>query len=263
MLRLALDTSGETSWLALADECRVRAERQSAGNATHAEALPDLVSGLLADAAASTDDIGAIVLGAGPGSFTGLRIGFAFAQGLAFARGLPVTTVSSLKAMAIGAVIAADDRQPRIFLPYLDARRNEVFAAATYFDGQIHHEILSDRIVSRSDVLGELGSALATRQIDPRIEVVLISCPTQPQLVVSSGAVIVARTIAPTRQAAGLLELARQDPAQASREGCPPDRRLTLTALSALQPNYLRAVAAKTIAERQARAPVGSIDLPS
>ena len=79
--------------------------------------------------------ISAIAFGAGPGSFTGLRIACAIAQGLAFARGLPVIGVSTLEAMA------EECGAPRV-VACLDARMHEVYyAALEKRDGQWHRVI--------------------------------------------------------------------------------------------------------------------------
>jgi tRNA threonylcarbamoyladenosine biosynthesis protein TsaB len=68
-----------------------------------------------------------IAVGVGPGTFTGLRIGVATARALAQARSIPLVGVSSLQALALGAVA---EGQGGMVVPVLDARRGEVFAAA-------------------------------------------------------------------------------------------------------------------------------------
>jgi tRNA threonylcarbamoyladenosine biosynthesis protein TsaB len=80
------------------------------------------------DAAVGWDDLEAIAVGVGPGTFTGLRIGIATARALAHARGIAVRPVSSLAALAD----PLDASRPR--LPLIDARRGELFAAL-YDDG--------------------------------------------------------------------------------------------------------------------------------
>lgn len=84
--------------------------------------------GLLAAAGLSAADIGAIVVGVGPGGFTGLRIGLATALGLGQALGVPVTGASSLEGLALAILDAAPDAE--LAAPVIDARRRELFCAA-------------------------------------------------------------------------------------------------------------------------------------
>jgi tRNA threonylcarbamoyladenosine biosynthesis protein TsaB len=88
----------------------------------HATELLPAVGDVMAQAGVAFDDLDAIAVGVGPGTFTGLRIGVATARALAKANELPVRTVSSLAVLAAG--IAADVR-----LPLIDAKRGEVYAA--------------------------------------------------------------------------------------------------------------------------------------
>lgn len=82
----------------------------------------------LSGAGAGLDEVATIVCGLGPGTFTGLRIGVATARALAQAAGLPLAGVPSLEALARG--LAADAGAGAThFVPLIDGRRNEVFAA--------------------------------------------------------------------------------------------------------------------------------------
>ena len=78
---------------------------------------------MLRDLELALDDLDLLVVGAGPGSFTGLRIGLASLKALAFARQIPLASVSSLEAMARGA-LACDG----LLVPTSDARKGEVYA---------------------------------------------------------------------------------------------------------------------------------------
>jgi tRNA threonylcarbamoyl adenosine modification protein YeaZ len=113
VLVLAFDTATDVATSALLDGERVLGERTGAPRAL----LVD-VDALLSDAGVEPDDIDALVVGTGPGSFTSTRIGLAVACGLAVALGVPGAGVSTLDALAAA--------RPGAF-PVVDARRREVF----------------------------------------------------------------------------------------------------------------------------------------
>ena len=98
------------------------AERESR---SYTVSLPRLVKTTLADARLRIGDVDALAVSIGPGSFTGLRIGLAFAKGLAYAGRLPLAAVSTLEALAWVADAGPDDR----ICAALDARKQEVYAA--------------------------------------------------------------------------------------------------------------------------------------
>lgn len=122
MRLLALETSTEYCSCALRVDGLVRASHVLAGQ-SHSDLLLPAVARLMAEAGLGFAQLDVIAFGAGPGSFTGLRIACGVAQGLAFAHDLPVVGVSSLEALAEASgaqrVIAA-----------LDARMGELYLAA-------------------------------------------------------------------------------------------------------------------------------------
>jgi tRNA threonylcarbamoyladenosine biosynthesis protein TsaB len=128
---LGLDTSTLTASAAVLDDETVLAEdtADTAGGAA-SEALMPLVARVLERAGLSPRDLEAVAVGAGPGSFTGLRIGMATAKGIAFAAGIPLWAVSSLAALALGAVRRG---ATGTIMPVLDARRGEIYLG-TYRD---------------------------------------------------------------------------------------------------------------------------------
>jgi tRNA threonylcarbamoyladenosine biosynthesis protein TsaB len=115
VLVLAFDTATEvaTSALVRLPEGDCLGERSS----RPLQILED-VDGLLADAGLGRDSLEGVVVGTGPGSYTGLRIGLMHARALSFALGIPVAGVSTLAALAAGAPGAR---------PVLDGKRAEVF----------------------------------------------------------------------------------------------------------------------------------------
>jgi tRNA threonylcarbamoyladenosine biosynthesis protein TsaB len=122
MRLIAFDTSTEYLSLALWHDGKVSARDQLAGQ-THSSLILPQLREMLDEAGLELKDFDGIAFGAGPGSFTGLRIGCGVAQGLAFGAGLPVLGVSTLLALA-----AACDQDKVIAC--LDARMGEVYHAA-------------------------------------------------------------------------------------------------------------------------------------
>ena len=136
---LGIDTATLTASVALiratgsdggdVGEMQLLASGQSSVN-THSQRLLGLIDEALRSAGLTLGQLDGIAIGAGPGSFTGLRIGMATAKGLAFAGDVPLWAVSSLASLALSAAdvsaqAVADDT---LVVPILDARRMEVFA---------------------------------------------------------------------------------------------------------------------------------------
>lgn len=119
MLFLALESSTDAGSVALWRDGHVTERHCAPGQPSSATILP-LVAEMLAEAGLGFADLEAIAFGAGPGSFTGLRVACGVAQGLAFAHGLPVLPVGTLEAMA------ADVPASRVVV-CLDARMSEVY----------------------------------------------------------------------------------------------------------------------------------------
>jgi tRNA threonylcarbamoyladenosine biosynthesis protein TsaB len=126
MRLLAIDTSTWTASVAITDETGAVIAEGEARAETHSENLLPLIASVAAQAGVAARDLDAIAVGVGPGSFTGLRIGFATAKGLAFAAGRPLWAVSSLAALALSCDVTLPT--PALLVPVLDARRGEVFA---------------------------------------------------------------------------------------------------------------------------------------
>ena len=138
MRLLALDTSTEYLSLALLLEDKCYSRDMHAGQ-THSQLILPLLRELLTEAGIELHDLDGIAFGAGPGSFTGLRIGCGVAQGLAFGANLTVVGVSTLLAMAQGAVM--ENAGTERVIACLDARMGEVYYAAYAKNGAGWDEI--------------------------------------------------------------------------------------------------------------------------
>jgi tRNA threonylcarbamoyl adenosine modification protein YeaZ len=130
-LVLAIDTAtpAVTAGVVRIGDLEVLAERVTVDPRAHAEQLTPNVVGALADAETTVADLAAVVVGCGPGPFTGLRVGMATAAAFGHALGLPVHGVCSLDAIGIATAATVGD-----VLVVTDARRREVYWAR-YRDG--------------------------------------------------------------------------------------------------------------------------------
>ena len=124
MLLLALDTSTGPS-VALADDGGVRAELDFVDARHHGETLAPAIVSVLAMAGETVDAVSAIVVGVGPGPFTGLRVGLVTARVMAATLGVPIHGVCSLDVLAAQAAGAGVPDEE--FLVLTDARRREVY----------------------------------------------------------------------------------------------------------------------------------------
>ncbi len=136
---LALDTSTDFCSAALWRD-GVVAERAVAAGQSHSTLLMAMVDEVLAEAGLTLKSMDGIAYGEGPGSFTGLRIACAVAQGLAFSADLPVAAIGTLRAMAAGC------GSPRV-LCCIDARMKEVYHAAYVLDADgTWHEMSAPQV---------------------------------------------------------------------------------------------------------------------
>jgi len=124
VLQLGLETSTSVGSVALAEEGSVLVESSLDVRATHSETVLPEIERLMRRCGRDVTTLGSVVVGAGPGSFTGVRIAASIAKGLCFAQGLPLYAYSSLSALAAGTGVHGP------VCAMFDARRGEVYAAA-------------------------------------------------------------------------------------------------------------------------------------
>lgn len=123
---LALDTSSRRGSVAVFDAGALVARAYHTELSAHAERLAPLVDQVLSEAGIAKATVERVAVGMGPGSFTGLRVGIAFARGIALGLRIPSVGVGSLAAMARAAPPGSNPERVAV----LDARRGEVFAQA-------------------------------------------------------------------------------------------------------------------------------------
>ncbi|MBI3264498.1 MAG: tRNA (adenosine(37)-N6)-threonylcarbamoyltransferase complex dimerization subunit type 1 TsaB [Acidobacteria bacterium] len=129
MLVLSLDTTTRAGSAALWRDGRTLEERVGDPARTHGQRLPRELLELLGSQHLELSDVDLYAVAAGPGSFTGLRVGIATIQGLAFASSRPVVAVSTLDALGLAGVRASGPAPGRLLIgAWMDALRDEVFS---------------------------------------------------------------------------------------------------------------------------------------
>ncbi len=119
---LAIDSSGLVAGAALLCDDILTAEYTIHNKKTHSQTLLPMIDGMLRMAEVDVKELDAIAVAAGPGSFTGLRIGASTAKGLAQALDIPILGISSLEGLAFN-IEGAD----ALACPMMDARRNQAY----------------------------------------------------------------------------------------------------------------------------------------
>ena len=219
MLTLAFETSAKAGSVALLDGTRLLGENYQNTGLTHSQTLLSMAEDLLRSCGHVPQDIEAVAVAAGPGSFTGVRIGVAAAKGFAWGKDIPCCGVSTLEAMALNLGIWQG-----YVLPVMDARRNQVYTALFHVDCGKYTRVRDDRAIS----LQELGEDIQNL--------------TEPIFLVGDGSILCYNT---------LLEVV-------PNLVCPPEHRMHQRAAgvglaayqtiaeggccdgAALMPNYLR-----------------------
>src|SRR5882724_11881487 len=126
--------------------------------ATRGSDLLVMIDAVCVGAAIGPRDLDAVAIGAGPGSFTGLRIGMATAKGIAFAAKRPLWAVSSLAALARGELFA-DGADVTTVCAVLDARRGELYAGMFHRDGDALELLGEERVLPPAELAAFSSSA--------------------------------------------------------------------------------------------------------
>ncbi|MFK7757834.1 MAG: tRNA (adenosine(37)-N6)-threonylcarbamoyltransferase complex dimerization subunit type 1 TsaB [Flavobacteriales bacterium] len=137
-LLLCIESATKNCSVALfkGEEC-ITVKEESSESYIHSEKLALFVEEVLAQADDSRKMLAAVVISAGPGSYTGLRIGTALAKGICFSLNIPLISVPSLSQLAHAAHFI--DSSFNYYIPMLDARRMEVYCGV--FNNELHQEL--------------------------------------------------------------------------------------------------------------------------
>lgn len=127
-LLLNIDTATEIAAISISDNEKVIESVTNNNQKNHASFLQPAIKDLLQKINHSINELNAIAVTAGPGSYTGLRVGMASAKGLCYALNIPMITVNTLEVMALSTINGEWDERA-FYCPMIDARRMEVFAA--------------------------------------------------------------------------------------------------------------------------------------
>ncbi|MBL7700111.1 MAG: tRNA (adenosine(37)-N6)-threonylcarbamoyltransferase complex dimerization subunit type 1 TsaB [Chitinophagaceae bacterium] len=132
-LILSIDTSLEVAAICLADDGHIIGIKKNSRQTDHAAWIQIAIKELFEERGRKPGDLSAIAITAGPGSYTGLRVGMATAKGMCYALGVPLITESTLRLLAqrVKKEIATNGVHefPVLICPMIDARRMEVFTS--------------------------------------------------------------------------------------------------------------------------------------
>jgi tRNA threonylcarbamoyladenosine biosynthesis protein TsaB len=154
MLILALDSTALSASVALCEDEALIAEFTVNTGHTHSETLLPMVEAALKIANRTVNDIDIFACTAGPGSFTGVRIGAATIKGLAFDKGKPCIGVSTLESLAYNGAIPVDGKV--ILCPAMNARRSQVYNALFACEAGVVTRLCDDRALAIAELLDEL-----------------------------------------------------------------------------------------------------------
>ena len=153
---LAIDSSGLTASVAIQTDGKLAAEYTVNNKKTHSQTLLPMIEEIMKSEGMEPEDIDGIAVSAGPGSFTGLRIGSATAKGLGLALDKPVAEVSTLQALAYNLY----GNEGCVICPIMDARRQEVYTGAYEFvkaeTSYMLRKVIEEQAIPLVDMLSKL-----------------------------------------------------------------------------------------------------------
>ena len=218
MILLAFESSAKSAGAAIFRDGSFVGETMQNSGQTHSRTLLEMAEDLLATCELTVADVDAVAVSAGPGSFTGLRIGIAAAKGFAWGKEIPCVGVSTLEAMARGAALTDG-----VYVCCMDARRAQVYNAIFERKNGAFTRLCPDRAISIEELKGDLE----------KIE--------KPKILVGDGALLCYNTL---DEKSGLIlppeHLRMQRPSGVALAASEALSRGDKASAEELRPNYLR-----------------------
>lgn len=149
---LAFESSAVSASVAYLRNGVIAASAYQSAGLTHSKTLLPMLESMMANSGLNLDDTDILAVAAGPGSFTGLRIGISLVKGLAFARGIPCVGVSTLEALAYNM-----PRSETVLCVVMDARAGQVYNANFNLAGETPVRLCEDRAVTVESLKEELA----------------------------------------------------------------------------------------------------------
>lgn len=143
---LNIDTATEIAYVGISENEKILASESNENQMTHASFVQPSIERIVKKLSLPLESIDAVAVSAGPGSYTGLRVGMASAKGICFALQKPLILVNTLEIIATAAIRERRNESAAFhFCPMIDARRMEVYAA--FYDEQLHSIIEPTAII--------------------------------------------------------------------------------------------------------------------
>ncbi len=155
MKLLAIECTAKPASVALSEDGKIVCEFYSNVGLTHSETLMPMADAALKAAGWTLKDVDGFCIAAGPGSFTGVRIGMSALKGMALGLSKPVVGVSSLKAMAYGCI-----SHEGLIVSCMDARCGQCYCGLYLSDGEKISEILGGMALSMDELCGKIAEEL-------------------------------------------------------------------------------------------------------
>jgi tRNA threonylcarbamoyladenosine biosynthesis protein TsaB len=153
-LILNIETATRNCSVALAEGETVLAVKEAMDIDSHASLLNGFIADVLESSGKTMQQLDAVAVSNGPGSYTGLRIGLSTAKGLCYALDIPLITVNTLHSLASAMIAFAGD-EDAVYIPLIDARRKEVYCGV--FDSKENELMPVSPLVLEEDSFGDFG----------------------------------------------------------------------------------------------------------